>query len=127
MVSEQKSHYYKRARPSDWLHSAVGPALHAGKHPTFQKFMLYGSHMVNSCEAENLPRRRRDGLTHASLRFSFQSFSVCACLLFSLWPQVSYGPPWAHYLGGYQDRLLGGPLGLPDLLKDRMATREGGE
>jgi hypothetical protein len=25
---------------------------------------------------------------------------------------VSYGPPWAHYLGGYQDRLLGGPLGL---------------
>jgi hypothetical protein len=21
-------------------------------------------------------------------------------------------PPWAHYLGGYQDRLLGGPLGL---------------
>jgi hypothetical protein len=28
---------------------------------------------------------------------------------------VSYGPPWAHYLGGYQDRLLGGPLGLPNL------------
>jgi hypothetical protein len=28
---------------------------------------------------------------------------------------VSYGPPWAHYLGGYQDQLLGGPLGLPGL------------
>jgi hypothetical protein len=28
---------------------------------------------------------------------------------------LSYGPPWAHYLGGYQDRLLGGPLGLPNL------------
>jgi hypothetical protein len=28
---------------------------------------------------------------------------------------LSYGPPWAHYLGGYQDRLLGGPLRLPDL------------
>jgi hypothetical protein len=28
---------------------------------------------------------------------------------------VSYRPPWAHYLGGYQDRLLGGPLGLLDL------------
>jgi hypothetical protein len=28
---------------------------------------------------------------------------------------LSYGPPWAHYLGGYQDQLLGGPLGLPDL------------
>jgi hypothetical protein len=25
---------------------------------------------------------------------------------------MSYGPPWAHCLGGYQDRLLGGPLGL---------------
>jgi hypothetical protein len=24
----------------------------------------------------------------------------------------SYGPPWAHYLSGYQDRLLGEPLGL---------------
>jgi hypothetical protein len=23
--------------------------------------------------------------------------------------------PWARYLGGYQDRLLGGPLGLPGL------------
>jgi hypothetical protein len=31
--------------------------------------------------------------------------------------EVSYGPPWAHYLGGYQDRLLGGPLGLPDLCR----------
>jgi hypothetical protein len=28
---------------------------------------------------------------------------------------LSYGPLWAHYLGGYQDRLLGGPLGLLDL------------
>jgi hypothetical protein len=28
---------------------------------------------------------------------------------------LSYGPPRAHYLGGYQDRLLGGPLGLPGL------------
>jgi hypothetical protein len=28
---------------------------------------------------------------------------------------LSYGPTWAHYLGGYQDRLLGGPLGLPSL------------
>jgi hypothetical protein len=28
---------------------------------------------------------------------------------------LSYGPPWAHYLSGNQDRLLGGPLGLPNL------------
>jgi hypothetical protein len=26
-----------------------------------------------------------------------------------------YGHPWAHYSGGYQDRLLDGPLGLLDL------------
>jgi hypothetical protein len=30
---------------------------------------------------------------------------------------LSYGPSWAHYLGGYQDRLLHGPLGLPDLCR----------
>jgi hypothetical protein len=30
---------------------------------------------------------------------------------------LSYGHPWAHYLGGYQDRLLGGPLGLLDLCR----------
>jgi hypothetical protein len=30
---------------------------------------------------------------------------------------LAYGPPWAHYLGGYLDRLLGGPLGLPDLCR----------
>jgi hypothetical protein len=30
---------------------------------------------------------------------------------------MSNGPPWAHYLGGYQDRLLGAPLGLPDLCR----------
>jgi hypothetical protein len=36
-------------------------------------------------------------------------------LLSCIGPSLSYGPPWAHYLGGYKDRLLGGPLGLPDL------------
>jgi hypothetical protein len=35
--------------------------------------------------------------------------------MFSPLPSLSYGPPWAHDLGGYQARLLGGPLGLPDL------------
>jgi hypothetical protein len=35
---------------------------------------------------------------------------------------VLYGPPWDHYLGGYQDRELGGPLGLPDL---RCMTPDG--
>jgi hypothetical protein len=37
---------------------------------------------------------------------------------------LSYGPPWAHYLGGYQDRLLSGPLGLPSL---RYTAPEGVE
>jgi hypothetical protein len=37
---------------------------------------------------------------------------------------VSYGPPWAHYLGGCRDRLLGGPLGLPGL---RYTTPDGVE
>jgi hypothetical protein len=37
---------------------------------------------------------------------------------------LSYGPPWAHYLGGYQDRLLGRPLGLPGL---RYTAPEGVE
>jgi hypothetical protein len=37
---------------------------------------------------------------------------------------VSYGPPWAHYFGGYHDRLLGGPLGLPGL---RYTAPEGVE
>jgi hypothetical protein len=38
--------------------------------------------------------------------------------------KLSYGPPWAHCLGGYQDRLLGGPLGLPGL---RYTTPDGVE
>jgi hypothetical protein len=37
---------------------------------------------------------------------------------------LSYGPPWAHYLDGYQDRLLGGPLGLSGL---RYTTPDGVE
>jgi hypothetical protein len=35
-------------------------------------------------------------------------------------PQLFKGIPRAvpdNYLGGYQDRLLGGPLGLPDLCR----------
>jgi hypothetical protein len=42
-------------------------------------------------------------------------FPVCESARVSEVRYVSYGPPWAHYLSGYQDRLLGGPLGLPDL------------
>jgi hypothetical protein len=45
-------------------------------------------------------------------------------ILIMLSSPLSYGPPWAHYLGGYQDRLLGGPLGLPGL---RYTAPEGVE
>jgi hypothetical protein len=37
---------------------------------------------------------------------------------------VSYGHPWAHYSVGYQDRLLGGPLGLLDLCYTVPASME---
>jgi hypothetical protein len=40
-------------------------------------------------------------------------FVVRVALQGDVWVfHLSYGPPWAHYLSGYQDRLLGGPLGL---------------
>jgi hypothetical protein len=50
-------------------------------------------------------------------RLKFEKDLVCALCM-------SYGPPWAHCLGGYQDRLLGGPLGLPGL---RYTAPEGVE
>jgi hypothetical protein len=51
------------------------------------------------------------------VKSSFISFKVLVKRTLSPLPpsMMSYGPPWAHYLSGYQDRLLGGPLGLPDL------------
>jgi hypothetical protein len=37
---------------------------------------------------------------------------------------LSYGHSWAHYLGEYQDRLPGGPLGLLDLFYTAPAGME---
>jgi hypothetical protein len=48
----------------------------------------------------------------ASRRWRAASCGPCA--ITTAW-SLSYGPPWAHCLGGYQDRLLGGPMGLPSL------------
>jgi hypothetical protein len=45
-----------------------------------------------------------------------------SCVAIEVVRPLSYGPPWAHYLGGYQGRLLGGPLGLPGL---RCTTLDG--
>jgi hypothetical protein len=51
------------------------------------------------------------GRIHPSLNLSIPNMSFLQHRPDST-SQVSYGPPWAHYLGGYQDRLLSGPLGL---------------
>jgi hypothetical protein len=40
---------------------------------------------------------------------------MAAAGLLASWATVLYGPPWTHYLGGYQDRLLGRPLRLLSL------------
>jgi hypothetical protein len=46
-------------------------------------------------------------------RISLDSLMSSRCSFSS--QLLSHGPPWAHYLGGYEDQLLGGPLGLPGL------------
>jgi hypothetical protein len=55
-------------------------------------------------------RRSRPFLSRRSMRPSWWT-SCFPSLSCPRWT-VSYGPPWANCLGGYQDRLLGGPLGL---------------
>jgi hypothetical protein len=57
------------------------------------------------------------------VEISFGSFTATATTLGAA-TSLSYGPPWAHYIGGYQDRLLGGSLGLPGL---RCTAPEGVE
>jgi hypothetical protein len=50
-------------------------------------------------------------MNYTHLVYGMQMASAARAWMYRL----LYGPPWAHYLGGYQDRLLGGPLGLLDL------------
>jgi hypothetical protein len=57
----------------------------------------------------HLPLR---GRLHALLLLLLERLLFRLLLILML---LSHGPPWAHYLGGYQDRLLDGPLGQPDL------------
>jgi hypothetical protein len=70
-------------------------------------------------KSEGPTRRRRDPGVSRSFEAEDTRRDRMACVgrtrgAVKTWP-LSYGPPWAHYLGGYQDRLLGGPLGLPGL------------
>jgi hypothetical protein len=60
------------------------------------------------------PRRVLQAPT-AGLRTAPRAAGAGRCWGCGRGQRLSYGPPWAHYLGGYQDRLLGGPLGLPGL------------
>jgi hypothetical protein len=62
---------------------------------------------------------------HGGMNSKMKSWTVSwLSLKTKVEPGLSYGPPWAHYLGGPQDRLLGGPLGLPGL---RYTAPEGVE
>jgi hypothetical protein len=70
--------------------------------------MLESSKFVFPTYRPPMPRDRRRGLR--GLRRAEETLQARAAA-----EAVSYGPPWAHYLSGYQNRLLGGPLGLPDL------------
>jgi hypothetical protein len=54
----------------------------------------------------------------------FNALLIFSSSFTSIGSPLSYGPPWAHYLGGYQDRLLGGLLGLLGL---RYTAPEGVE
>jgi hypothetical protein len=69
--------------------------------------------------------KRRDGVVVCRAGELGAALGEVSYVLAETLPRLlSYGPPWAHYLGGYQDRLLGGPLGLPGL---RYTTPEGVE
>jgi hypothetical protein len=87
---------------------------------------MHHRHMPLLVAAE-LPQPPVDGvlLTYMSKRMTTSSSSTAGRgSTKSRVKVLSYGPSWAHYLGGYQDRLLGGPLGLPGL---RYTAPEGME
>jgi hypothetical protein len=71
---------------------------------------------------QSLLLRNLNSITRRVLFSSHREDSIVKREVFNEATLMSYGPPWAHYLGGYQDRLLGGPLGLLDL---RCTTPDG--
>jgi hypothetical protein len=75
---------------------------------------------TKSLESSKSKLKASEGISDAEVRAA----SSLTQLVQKKAKKVSYGPPWAHYLGGYQDRLLGGPLGLPGL---RYTAPEGVE
>jgi hypothetical protein len=79
---------------------------------------LAGAGLGTASVLANLHHRRIVPLMERELRIYEMSEAANPMWLARsrlLHDRLSYGPPWAHYISGYQDRLLGGPLGLPDL------------
>jgi hypothetical protein len=58
---------------------------------------------------------RKETLTFEVVGFRGAYHAILGRPCYAMFMAVSNGPPWVHYLSGYEDRLLGGPLGLPDL------------
>jgi hypothetical protein len=119
------THLQTRCLPTGTLDvSVTGSAVNgAGVSETTSPFATLRKLSRRSRAEYTLPLRNascRSQRWHARLReFAPQRSSPS-----SLKTPMSYGPPRAHYLGGYQDRLLGGPLGLPGL---RYTAPEGVE
>jgi hypothetical protein len=116
-------------RPSQRPPRAGSASLEGSRLPRAGSASLEGSS----------PPRSRPPHKHACSRTRVRAFNALTqqsraimrlgitprrCSANSLGETLSYGPPWAHYLGGYQGRLLGGPLGLPGL---RYTAPEGVE
>jgi hypothetical protein len=72
-------------------------------------------HVPTSCSTCELHDLKNLKLAHYVDRLQYENDESRKMIGWLSWHELSYGPPWAHYLGGYQDRLLGGPLGLPGL------------
>jgi hypothetical protein len=77
-----------------------------------------------NCESATVKLSKDSAIKAAVTVMVAQAAKIDQTTLQVLEQKLSYGPPWAHYLGGYQDRLLGGPLGLPGL---RYTASEGVE
>jgi hypothetical protein len=85
--------------------------IHLGREDDIVKMVqVEGAKCINTWthESEGATEPGRDGPGQVGpSQPAWPSSSVGSAL--------SYGPPWAHCLGGYQDRLLGGSLGLHGL------------
>jgi hypothetical protein len=115
--------------PSPDLQQAPRPPTQRAYDPRFESTEAHGTNPTRDACIGTAPERqspclRPDVTTRGPETRIMDSASSCGESGGAGAGAVSYGSPWAHYLGGYQDRLLGGPLGLPDL---RYTAPEGVE